>query len=48
MLVGEAWRLTAEVDTRIEPYTVGYKKFQEDDVSPLLQIVKQEGIELRI
>jgi hypothetical protein len=38
--------LTGQIDTRIEPYTVGLKKFLSDDVSPLLQIVKHEGIEI--
>ncbi len=44
----KAWSLTRQVDIRIEPYTVGLKKFLTDDVSPLLQIVKQEGIEINI
>jgi len=39
-----AWKLTKYVDTRIEPYIVGWNKFNNDDVSPLLQIVKKEGI----
>jgi len=42
----KAWMLTGEVDIRIEPYTVGLQKFLSDDVSPLLQIIKQEGIEV--
>jgi uncharacterized protein len=42
----KSWSLTRKIDTRIEPYTVGSKRFLTDDVSPLLQIVKQEGIEI--
>ncbi len=42
----KAWRLTEEVDLRIEPYTVGIKKFQEDSFSPLVQVVKKQGIEI--
>lgn len=42
----QVWALTREVDTRIEPYTVSVKKFLSDDVSPLLHIVKREGIEI--
>ena len=42
----KAWELTRLVDTRIEPYTVGMKKFLSDDISPLLLIVKKEGIEI--
>ena len=41
---GLIWRLTRKVDSRIEPYAVGLSRFDNDDVSPLLQIVKLEGI----
>jgi predicted nucleotidyltransferase len=44
--VGLAWKITRQVDSRIEPYLVGLEKFNNDDISPLLQIVKQEGISL--
>lgn len=43
-LAGLVWKLTKTIDTRIEPYIVGLNKFYNDDVSPLLQIVKKEGI----
>ena len=42
----KAWSLTRQIDTRIEPYTVGLNKFLVDDISPLIQIIKKEGIEL--
>ena len=41
---GLIWRLTRKVDSRIEPYAVGLSRFDNDDVSPLLQIVKLEGV----
>lgn len=41
---GIAWKITRQVDSRIEPYLIGLEKFNNDDVSPLLQIIKQEGI----
>ena len=41
---GLIWRLTRKVDSRIEPFAVGLSRFNHDDVSPLLQIVKKEGI----
>lgn len=44
----KAWSLTRKINTRIEPYTVGMHKFLTDDVSPLLQIVKKEGIEIEL
>ena len=40
------WSLTRKIDTRIEPYTIGISKFFSDDISPLLQIVRREGIEI--
>ena len=44
----KAWLLSEKIDIRIEPYTVGEKKYLSDDVSPLLQIVKKEGIEIKV
>jgi len=46
LLKAKAWRATESFDLRIEPYTVSLKKFLDDDVSPLLQVVKKEGIEI--
>ncbi|OFX42335.1 MAG: hypothetical protein A2046_04055 [Bacteroidetes bacterium GWA2_30_7] len=48
LLKAKAWRLTEKIDLKIEPYTVGLQKFLTDDVSPLLQLVKQEGFEIII
>ncbi|MBI9039115.1 MAG: nucleotidyltransferase domain-containing protein [Bacteroidales bacterium] len=47
-LIGKTWRLTTEVDSRIEPYIVGKKRFLTDEYSPLLEIVRQEGIEIDV
>ena len=44
----KAWSFTRKVDTRIEPYTVGLHQFLNDEVSPLLQMVKQDGIEVEL
>ena len=41
---GLIWKLTRKVDSRIEPYAMGLSRFDHDEVSPLLQIVKKEGI----
>ena len=46
--VGELWSLTRKADIRIEPVPVGEKRFQTDNVSPLLTIARQEGIFLRV
>jgi predicted nucleotidyltransferase len=42
----KAWVLTQNVDRRIEPYLVSQKRFNIDDGSPLLEIVRKEGIEV--
>ncbi len=44
----KAWSFTRKIDSRIEPYTVGTNQFQTDDISPLLQIVKKDGIEIKL
>ena len=46
--VGELWSLTRKADIRIEPVPVGEKRFQTDNVSPLLEIARREGIFLRV
>jgi len=45
--VGKTWRIGQSIDVRIEPYTVGSKRFLIDELSPLLQIVKKEGLEIK-
>lgn len=45
-LAGKAWMLTRKVNTRIEPYLVGLKKFKSNDSSPLIAMIKEKGIEI--
>ncbi len=45
-IAGKIWTLSKEYHILIEPYMVGANKFQTDDYSPLLEIVRQEGIEI--
>ena len=42
--VGEMWRLAGQVDSHIEPVPVGEKRFKDDEVSPLLEIARREGL----
>jgi predicted nucleotidyltransferase len=46
--VGKTWRISRSVDVKIEPYTVGKKRFFNDQYSPLLQLVKTEGLEIQL
>lgn len=41
-----AWKLTRKTDSRIEPYLISTKRFDEDNISPLIQAVKKDGIEI--
>lgn len=45
-IAGKIWTLSKEYHILIEPYMVGTKKFNTDEYSPLLEIVRQEGIEI--
>ncbi|MEK7879609.1 MAG: universal stress protein, partial [candidate division NC10 bacterium] len=42
----ELWRLTLEVDPRIEPVPVGQRQLLEDRTSPIVEIARREGIEI--
>ncbi|MGE5432954.1 MAG: nucleotidyltransferase domain-containing protein [Syntrophomonadaceae bacterium] len=40
------WLSDIRTDNRIEPLAVGEKRFQTDDMSPILEVVRQEGLEI--
>lgn len=46
-VLSKPWVYTTKVDHRIEPLAVGLKRFQTDNVSPILELVRQEGIEVQ-
>ncbi len=46
--LGKIWRLTSVSDYRIEPYVMGKKKFDEDDISPVILAAKQKGYEIPV
>ncbi len=43
-LIGKIWALTKLVNSKIEPYIVSEKRFELEEVSPLIQLVKNQGI----
>jgi len=45
--IGKIWNLTKKVNTRIEPFLIGLKKFQSDITSPLIYQIKTEGLEIK-
>jgi predicted nucleotidyltransferase len=40
------WLSTRKASYKIEPIAVGEKRFQNDNISPLIETVRQEGIEI--
>ena len=42
--VGKIWNLTRKINTKIEPFLIGEKKFMDDNSSPLIGMIKKEGI----
>ena len=45
-LVNLLWRLAAQLDSRIEPIPCGLQQWQEDDVSPILELARREGLQV--
>ncbi len=45
-VAGKIWNMTRKIDTKIEPFLIGIKKFWDDNSSPLVSMVKSKGIEI--
>ena len=45
-LVGKIWSLTKKVNSKIEPFVVTANRFNSNDDSPLIDLVKRTGIEI--
>jgi predicted nucleotidyltransferase len=45
-LTGKIWKLTKKVNSKIEPFLVGTNRFNSNDNSPLVDLVKRTGIEI--
>jgi predicted nucleotidyltransferase len=43
-VAGKAWKLTRKIDSKIEPFLIGLNKFNDDNSSPLLSLIKTKGI----
>ena len=46
IVAGKMWKLTRRIDTKIEPFLIGMNKFIDDSSSPLVSMVKNQGIEI--
>ncbi|PKL40550.1 MAG: hypothetical protein CVV44_02795 [Spirochaetae bacterium HGW-Spirochaetae-1] len=45
-ILSSPWLYTVKVDHRIEPVAVGSRRFKSDTGSPLIEIVKKEGVKI--
>ena len=45
-LAGKIWKLTRKVNSKIEPFLVGTNRFNSNDNSPLVDLVKRTGLEI--
>jgi len=45
-ILSSPWLYTVKVDPRIEPLAISSRRFLSDESSPLLGIIKREGIEI--
>ena len=45
-VAGKIWKLTRKINTKIEPFLIGIKKFKDDESSPLVSLIKTKGIEI--
>jgi predicted nucleotidyltransferase len=41
--VNMLWRIAAHTDSRIEPFAVGQRQFEEDTSSAIIEIARREG-----
>ncbi len=46
--LGILWEGEFRCQHKIEPYPVGEMRFQNDDSSPLIAVVKEEGVEVEV
>jgi predicted nucleotidyltransferase len=45
-VVGKIWKLTRKINSKIEPYLIGINKFRNDNISPFINMIKSQGIEI--
>ena len=46
LIIGKIWKLTRKINSKIEPFLIGNRKFNEDNSSPLISMIKDKGIEI--
>jgi len=46
-VLSKPWLYSTKIDHRIEPISVGLHRFNSDDASPIIELVRQTGIEIQ-
>ena len=46
LAAGKIWKLTRKINTKIEPFLIGIKKYRDDSSSPFVSMIKTNGIEI--
>lgn len=46
-VLSRPWLYSSKVDHRIEPISIGLLRFNSDDTSPIIELVRQTGIEIQ-
>jgi len=44
--VGKIWRLTRQINTKIEPLLIGIDSFKKANTSPLITLIKEKSIQI--
>ena len=47
-IVGKIWKLTRKISTKIEPFLIGFNRFEQSNNSPLIDFIKKKGIEITL
>lgn len=47
LILSKPWSPKFRNDFRLEPIAIGTKRFETDDISPIIEIAKQEGIRIQ-
>ena len=47
LVAGKVWNLTRRISTKIEPFLIGFDKFSDGKSSPLVDLIKRKGIEIK-
>ena len=42
--INSLWRVAARTDSRIEPIPCGERQWVEDDVTPIIEVARREGV----